>query len=131
MITSAVLLAFAVCVPLFVWRSRRSSHDSDTTEPDNNFHAVSVRPGVICCASARRVNGTRFLSAEAPLLPLPGCDEESCACRFIHHQDRRNGDDRRLPFQATPAITGATGNLERRQRTDRREYRDDDELLFG
>jgi hypothetical protein len=39
--------------------------------------------------------GRRYLSAEAPKLPLPACDVRSCHCRFVHFEDRRDGDDRR------------------------------------
>ena len=38
----------------------------------------------------------RWLSREAPMLPLPGCSKpESCRCTYQHHQDRRSGEGRR------------------------------------
>jgi hypothetical protein len=32
----------------------------------------------------------RFLSSEAPALPLAGCDARACTCRYRHHEDRRS-----------------------------------------
>jgi hypothetical protein len=37
------------------------------------------------------LRGQRFLSREAPQLPLKACDREDCTCRYEHHQDRRKG----------------------------------------
>ena len=54
-------------------------------------HAVSIAPGPRCCAGARELRGQRFLSREAPMLPLASCDRTDCTCRYEHHQDRRKG----------------------------------------
>ena len=54
-------------------------------------HAVSIVTGPRCCAAARELRGQRFLSREAPVLPLPACDRGECACRYEHHTDRRKG----------------------------------------
>lgn len=62
----------------------------------NPYHAVSVAPGSDCCAVARDLLGRRFLSKEAPSLPLSGCTAERCTCRYQHHADRRSGGDRRI-----------------------------------
>ena len=58
-------------------------------------HAVSVVPGARCCEEVRQLRGTRFLSREAPQLPLKDCGRADCACRYEHHPDRR-GNPRRL-----------------------------------
>jgi hypothetical protein len=43
-----------------------------------------------CCAAARALIAKRFLSAEAPRLPLADCAEAgSCPCAYKHHADRR------------------------------------------
>jgi hypothetical protein len=60
----------------------------------NPFHAVSVQPASRCCEQARSCAGKRFLSAEAPQLPLPNCDAVHCNCRYQHHEDRRAGTRR-------------------------------------
>lgn len=65
----------------------------------NPFHAVSIEPGPRACLEARRLEGQRFLSTAAPMLPLKGCGTTSCQCRYVHHNDRRNNQrDRRVNF---------------------------------
>jgi hypothetical protein len=61
----------------------------------NPFHAVSVVADSRACEAARNLQGVRFLSTEAPRLPLQGCSSASCRCRYAHHPDRREGSDRR------------------------------------
>jgi hypothetical protein len=54
------------------------------------WHAVSILCGVPCCPGAMELLGTRFLSKEAPRLPLKGCLMGSaCRCSYQHHDDRR------------------------------------------
>lgn len=61
------------------------------------FHAVSIEPTPTSCPSAKSIKAQRFLSEDAPSLPLPRCDASECACRYMHHADRRSGAlDRRL-----------------------------------
>jgi hypothetical protein len=55
----------------------------------NPWHAVTILPGPKRCAAATRVLGERYLSSEAPLLPLKECTEPDCRCRYRHHDDRR------------------------------------------
>ncbi|MGB7739462.1 MAG: hypothetical protein WBM03_10130, partial [Steroidobacteraceae bacterium] len=55
------------------------------------FHAVSIQPGIRCCHQARALQGQRFLSREAPPLPLKNCTCDSCTCLYQHHDDRRAG----------------------------------------
>lgn len=61
----------------------------------NTHHAVSIAPGNGCCQAAHQMTGRRFLSAEAPQVPLPGCSAKSCTCRYVHHEDRRSKPVRR------------------------------------
>lgn len=61
------------------------------------FHAVSIQPADGHCAAVQTLQVERFLSEEAPSLPLEECGAEDCRCRYIHHTDRRGGArDRRL-----------------------------------
>ena len=55
------------------------------------FHAVTIQPGRLCCHEARALQGQRFLSREAPTLPLRNCTCENCACLYQHYDDRRAG----------------------------------------
>jgi hypothetical protein len=61
------------------------------------FHAVSIEPTPASCPAAASIKAQRFLSEEAPSLPLMKCDASKCECRYVHHADRRSGAlDRRL-----------------------------------
>jgi hypothetical protein len=47
------------------------------------------------CAAAALCRNTRFLSRDAPRLPMVGCPHpEQCPCTFRHFEDRRNGPRR-------------------------------------
>jgi len=68
------------------FRERRSGYSAGTP-----FHAVSIHPEPNCCSAVRTVQSYRFLSEEAPGLPLPQCDQATCGCKYKHHSDRRSG----------------------------------------
>jgi hypothetical protein len=76
------------------------------------YHAVSVLPCTNACAAAYRFSGQRFLSRQAPRLPLPSCDVTTCGCRFKHHKDRRSGPRRNSDVGMMMA--GYSGNERRR-----------------
>lgn len=76
-------------------RERRSGYSTGTP-----FHAVSIHADPLCCAAVNAVEAQRFLSEDAPGLPLPLCDQEACRCKYQHHADRRSGSrDRRYSEQ--------------------------------
>jgi len=62
--------------------------------PLRPWHAVSIVPGSQPCAAAAGLARKRFLSRNAPALPLKTCDQAQCACRYDHHDDRRKGPRR-------------------------------------
>jgi hypothetical protein len=88
-----------------------------TASSTNPYHAVSVLPGTDACAASYRFSGQRFLSSQAPRLPLPSCDAKTCGCRFKHHKDRRSGPRRNSDIGMV--LAGFSGN-ERRQSRGRR-----------
>lgn len=59
------------------------------------FHGISLKPGRQACPAIQGLTGQRYLSAEAPALPLPGCDQQKCQCVYSHHGDRRDPEERR------------------------------------
>jgi hypothetical protein len=60
------------------------------------WHAVSVVTGRWSCEAAQCLRSARFLSADAPSLPLADCiSRESCSCSYKHHRDRRGQPRRR------------------------------------
>lgn len=60
----------------------------------------------------------RFLSHQAPLLPLAECTVARCQCHYVHYADRR-GLDRRHAYAHWTAL--ALGETERRTRRGRRQ----------
>jgi hypothetical protein len=84
----------------------------------NPYHAVSVKPGLLCCTQATKLRQRRFLSRAAPALPLPGCNmPKECSCCFLKHADRRQGDRRLFGAQRDVRFYSGT---ERRRKTGRR-----------
>jgi hypothetical protein len=60
------------------------------TQIEHVFHGIEVVPGEQCCQAARKASQTRFLSNDAPRLPLEDCDRlGDCQCRYKHYSDRR------------------------------------------
>jgi len=61
----------------------------------NPWHAVGISTGVSCCKASVFLRETRFLSSQAPPLPLQGCTlPKSCVCKYKHFSDRRSGPRR-------------------------------------
>ncbi|HTV96536.1 MAG TPA: hypothetical protein VME42_11040 [Steroidobacteraceae bacterium] len=77
----------------------------------HRWHAVTIVARGSACGAAQACRGRRFLSHEAPRLPLPECDAAACDCRYRHFDDRR-GPPRRAE-EGPPA----------RVKVDRREKR--------
>lgn len=56
----------------------------------NSWHAVAIKPKGECCEAVQARRSARFLSSEAPRLPLPECNTaDTCTCVYKHHADRR------------------------------------------
>jgi hypothetical protein len=71
-------------------------------QPRNRWHAVTLVAPNGACAAVAAYKGKRFLSADAPRLPLPQCDAARCNCKYRHYQDRRGGP-RRADEKGAPA----------------------------
>ena len=59
-----------------------------------HFHAVTIAPGRRACVAAQLLRDRRFLSREAPPLPLKDCSCTNCECRYEHYDDRRKAGRR-------------------------------------
>jgi hypothetical protein len=71
------------------------------------FHGIAIETGERPCDAARDMVGQRFLSEEAPRLPLDDCDCASrCGCVYRHFSDRRTevrrDADMGLPHRHVP-----------------------------
>ena len=127
-LTTAIVGILILAVIYFVVRSKgsESKPQSPAARPvkktaTSEFHAVSIKFPSSACSAAKSLDGKRFLSSAAPRIPLADCDVLECKCRFVHHSDRREGDDRRNAYSA--GIAGETGKhpQEKRRRPERRE----------
>lgn len=127
-------LLLAITLILVVWflvrkrKSRPTSAAAGRTDPkkivadqSTPYHAVSIQPGPQACVAAKELRGQKFLSIDAPQLPLRNCSSGDCQCRFTHHADRRGKADRRseLPRGFGGGPSGPT-DAERRDKDDRR-----------
>lgn len=100
-------------------KSRRPPQQG-AKSPQGKHRGVSIRPGRQSCAAAQQLKDKRFLAGEAPALPLAGCDREKCDCRYAHHEDRREGIDRRDLFTTFGGFRPESGAEKRRPKSDRR-----------
>ena len=128
------VLAILVLIGLLILVRRKSKQENarpavrrpSSTAGETKFHAVSIKFAEDACAAAKSMEGRRFLSTAAPKIPLPECDVLECRCRFVHHDDRRTGADRRNPW-AQGIGGGGTGRYEQEQRRGRDRRQDDDD----
>lgn len=73
----------------------------------NLFHGIAIEPGGRACEAVRELAGQRYLSEDAPRLPLDECQcVQDCRCVYRHYPDRRT-DVRRdadmgLPYRHVP-----------------------------
>jgi len=82
------------------------------------WHAVSIIPRGNACEPVLALHERRFLSTEAPLLPLPDCPNPGgCRCIYRHFTERRAGP--RRSFEES-GIRGARPSAERRHGRGRR-----------
>jgi hypothetical protein len=88
----------------------------------NPYHCVTVRCRPDGCDAAKRISGKRYLSKDAPLIPLRTCSAKVCHCKYEHFEDRRR-EDRRTPYGHTVAHPPAHVAMERRRGVDRRKSR--------
>ena len=110
-------------------------YEPATSRRARSYHSVAIRYyGNAACPVVKQfpiqpnlstqappfLETRRFLSSEAPLLPLTGCTETSCQCRYVHYADRRE-QDRRSTYVRSGTSAPAFMGRERRSGTDRRQ----------
>jgi hypothetical protein len=78
----------------------------------SRFHSVSIVLRTTSCEAAQRCRDIRYLSREAPILPLPNCSKpESCHCTYRHYVDRRAGPRRAGESSGMRKSTAVQKNL--------------------
>jgi hypothetical protein len=102
----------------------KSSATGRPSGDNKRWHAVSVKPCPGACPTAASGRVRRWLSREAPQLPLPGCTRpDTCRCTYQHHEDRRSGGRRAGEIDSfRPPVQIKT---ERRSNKDRRAQSDE------
>ena len=130
------LMIFGLFVLVVAWwfLRKRQTSSSASVKPvrpssvkSSEYHAVSIKFPQRVCDAAKAMDGQRFLSNEAPALPLAECDLAECNCHFSHYKDRRARTDRRSPF-ASPMTADGTGRFEKERRESKDRRDDDDDL---
>ncbi len=96
----AILMAAMIVGTIVFFRLRPGSTASRSTRKHDRrtgfgvadpFHAVSINPTKESCQAVESLKLLRFLSEDAPALPLADCTAADCTCKYIHHADRRSG----------------------------------------
>lgn len=136
---SALIILSLTCVILLAWSfaspTRRVSGRRDSRAArsvSGTYQSVSIARRACSCDAVADHDGRRFLAAEAPLLPVQGCNVARCDCRYRHHVDRRSRGDRRSVMGLQTQLYTANGRPERRlARGRRREDFETDASDFG
>ncbi|MDR0702062.1 MAG: hypothetical protein LBF61_06570 [Azoarcus sp.] len=68
----------------------------------NAYRAVELKLCNTPCEAALIIAGKRLLKSEAPVLPLEGCKQRKCACRYIQYDDRRFEQRRGVTLYGAP-----------------------------
>jgi len=101
---------------VFIYRGADTPTESSTRYARRRWHAVAVVGTAEACAAARACKDRRYLSVEAPRLPLAGCDARCCDCRYAHFEDRRRGPRRSEEKTGAPSKRVSVDQRERRGR---------------
>jgi hypothetical protein len=100
-------------------KPKSSPNRASPARASSHWHAVAIKPKGQCCDAVEARRTTRFLSGDAPRLPLPECStSDTCTCVYKHHADRR-AQPRRLD-EKDGLRRSVKVEQERRQTHDRR-----------
>ena len=114
----ALVVALLLAAGGIYWlKSSRRQPAARPAKAGGRFGGVEIRTRSSACAAAHELEGKRFLSKNAPALPLPKCTEARCSCTFAKLKDRRS-DSRRIEHGALSASLFLATN--RRKNRDRR-----------
>lgn len=116
------------CFAFLKWSGGKDAEELDLGGDSRvaSFHAVEVRSAGGACDAARAVRGKRFLSTEAPPIPLPSCKRSACSCVYVHFDDRRSVQRRDVYLHKAYEVGERVE--ERRAKNGRRQS---DRMLFG
>jgi hypothetical protein len=73
-----------------IGKTKSSLSQAPPARASSHWHAVAIKPKGQCCDAVQAHRTARFLSSDAPRLPLPECStSDTCTCVYKHHSDRR------------------------------------------
>lgn len=94
-----ILATTGIVVFFLVLRLRRSSvrfGKKPIAIAKKKYTGLAFVPDAHCCDAANAHNERRFLTSEAPKIPLAQCSDPAlCHCKYRNIDDRRTRDDRR------------------------------------
>jgi hypothetical protein len=100
-------------------RAKEARSNDELKTRKDAWHAVSIVAPTSACEAAATLRNHRFLSKDAPRLPLTGCSSpESCRCIYRHHADRRGKPRRATDRGEPPKSGGEAGRRKRGRRSD-------------
>ena len=77
------------------------------------------------CDAVKKLEGTRFLLSDVPLIPVPDCTLPDCKCSYIRYKDRRSwSEERRALFKLHNEPR--TGDSSERRKNEGRRASDDE-----
>jgi hypothetical protein len=118
----SLVAATVIWVLLKVWvlspkaQSQRSRQVQAVRRKSSPYAGVKIISAADSCACAKQLDGQNYLAREAPVLPLPDCDQSECHCRYKHLPDRREGDRRSPVLLAQGDFFGAEALVPRQGR---------------
>jgi hypothetical protein len=101
-------------------KSKIITAKSSLTRDTNPFRCVEIEPCTGACERVKSYKNLRILMDKAPALPLHGCEQKKCACKFIRHNDRRSKERREKENSARQLIKDMQDSHHHRGGPDRR-----------
>jgi hypothetical protein len=118
-----IFMALAVTYWMLIFapdRKRKHRKMQRVDYRQNPFHAVSIRHSGLACSTVIAVGERRFIADKVSHFPLPNCNVPSCSCRYVHHEDRRELDERRIFYSLQSDHHALAEKTERRSMRGRR-----------
>ena len=134
-----IIIAFSIFLfLLIIVYIKRIKSDNKVVESTTTTHSTQqpavIKPvrkhlGVVlksstpdsCCQAANNLIGQLLEEHSIPSLPLPGCDQKSCACFFQKKYNERKGQERRDVEDRRDDIR-FEDKMDRRSHIDRRKH---------
>lgn len=126
-----LLLVVSIAGLVTILYLRRGNTDRSKADPPTvpvlprskgNYWGVQVLPpqNGVCCPAMQQLQGRCFPKSKVPPLPLPGCTQLYCHCRYEYLAEERKAPDRRYRGDRRMHIRFETGQADRRVNKDRR-----------